>query len=144
MAECHEICYCRSCAKNKDNHGWNHMQDEMKAKDRYCPIPEKCKNLCGGKKPIKVCASFLPNEKGKTPLECYIADWKKEANLKSYEETVACHIDGKTLYIVTRFPGRFIGKAKTLYDKYAKVLKEKFGIKDIRFIDIFCGDVKIF
>lgn len=56
-----------------------------------------------------------------------IQQWKKEAlGLSSvYKDTTAFHVEGNTLYLITRYPGLFIGYHGNLINKY----EEKLGIK---------------
>lgn len=74
-----------------------------------------------------------------------VADWKDEAGIKSFEETIAIHKDGIKLFIITKSPGRFIGHHGDLVDKYRKILEENgHGILIISFVDLFVGNVREF
>ena len=56
-----------------------------------------------------------------------IQQWKKQAlGLRSsYKDTTVFHVDGNTLYLITKYPGLFIGYHGNLINKY----EEKLGIK---------------
>lgn len=56
-----------------------------------------------------------------------IQQWKREAlGLKSiYKDTTVFHVDGNTLYLITKYPGLFIGYHGNLVYKY----EEKLGMK---------------
>lgn len=74
-----------------------------------------------------------------------VSDWKYEAGIKSFEETIAIHKDGTTLFIITKSPGRFIGYHGDLVDKYRKILKENgHEIVTVSFVDLFVGNVREF
>ena len=64
-----------------------------------------------------------------------IEKWKKEANI-TYIETTVIHVEEDKLYIITKYPGLFIGYHGNLVDKYSKLIN-----KEIVFIDMFFGDV---
>lgn len=64
--------------------------------------------------------------------------WKKEA-FGSLHETTAFHIDGDRIYIVTKYPGLFIGFHGKLYEKYKRKID-----KEIIFVDLGAGNVKEF
>lgn len=55
-----------------------------------------------------------------------IQQWKKEAlGLRNvYKDTTAFHVEGNTLYLITKYPGLFIGYHGRLVNKY----KEKLGM----------------
>ena len=77
-------------------------------------------------------------------LIAIISAWKAEAGIEGYKSVVAIHVDGDQLYIITRHPGLFIGMKGKLAKKYEGVLSEHGYKYDVRFIDMFCGDVKQF
>lgn len=79
----------------------------------------------------------------KTILEI-ITEWKGEAGLPAWKETIAIHRCGHTLYIVTQRPGIFIGRAGCLVDKYTEMLKKNGHNLTVQFVDTFCGDIKVF
>lgn len=56
-----------------------------------------------------------------------IQQWKREAlGIRSiYKDTTVYHADGNTLYLITKYPGLFIGYQGRLINKY----KEKLGMK---------------
>ncbi len=60
-------------------------------------------------------------------MEEIIQQWKKEAlGLRNvYKDTTVFHVDGNKLYLITKYPGLFIGYHGNLINKY----KEKLGIK---------------
>lgn len=88
--------------------------------------------------------ALLKGIEDKKKLGEIMEEWKKEAHIPSYEETIAVHMHGSTISIVTQRPGYFIGKAGSLIKKYQNILQEKGLPSDIEFVDIFCGNVKIF
>ena len=65
-----------------------------------------------------------------------IQQWKKEAlGLRNvYKDTTVFHVDGNKLYLITKYPGLFIGYHGRLVDKY----KEKLGMK-IKMIELHEG-----
>lgn len=71
--------------------------------------------------------------------------WKQDSKVDRIErETIACHVCGDKLFVVTKHPGWFIGKQGWLVDKYRNTLKENGYPYDVRFVDLFCGDVREF
>lgn len=56
-----------------------------------------------------------------------VTEWKDEAGIKSFEETIAIHKDGTTLFIITKSPGRFIGYHGNLVEKYKKNITRKWA-----------------
>lgn len=70
-----------------------------------------------------------------------LSEWKKECKIS---EGIAAHLDGNNLYIVTRFPGVMIGYHGTTIEKYKEIFQNQGYDINIQFIDIFCGDAKMF
>ena len=60
-------------------------------------------------------------------MEEIIQRWKREAlGIRSiYKDTTVYHVDGNTLYLITKYPGLFIGYHGNLFYKY----EEKLGMK---------------
>jgi len=56
-----------------------------------------------------------------------IQQWKRQAlGLRSvYKDTTAFHVEGNTLYLITKYPGLFIGYHGNLVNEY----EEKLGMK---------------
>ena len=56
-----------------------------------------------------------------------IQRWKREAlGIRGiHKDTTVYHVDGNTLYLITKYPGLFIGYHGNLINKY----KEKLGLK---------------
>ena len=56
-----------------------------------------------------------------------IQQWKREAlGIRSiYKDTTVYHVDENTLYLITKYPGLFIGYHGRLVNKY----EEKLGMK---------------
>ena len=77
-------------------------------------------------------------------LYCIIKDWANEAGIKSFKETIAFHLCGKDLYIITKSCGFFIGYHGQLYNKFKEILSANGYNVEIKFIDLFCGGVKEF
>lgn len=73
-----------------------------------------------------------------------VSAWKAEAGLPSYKSTVAIHVDGDTLFIVTLHPGLFIGYHGSLEKKYSAILKKHGFPSKVRYVDMFVGNVKQF
>ena len=65
-----------------------------------------------------------------------IQQWKREAlRLSSvYKDTTVFHVEGNTLYLITRYPGLFIGYQGNLINKY----EEKLGVK-VKMIELHEG-----
>lgn len=65
-----------------------------------------------------------------------IQQWKNEAlGLRNvYKDTTAFHVDGNTLYLITKYPGLFIGYHGNLVNKY----EEKLGMK-VKMIELHEG-----
>lgn len=73
-----------------------------------------------------------------------IWEWKGETGIKPWDETIAIHQCGDTLFIITKRPGVFIGRHGALVDKYRNELKENgFDLK-IHFVEISFGNVREF
>ena len=68
-----------------------------------------------------------------------IQRWKREAlGLRNvYKDTTVFHVDGNTLYLITKYPGLFIGYHGNLIDKY----REKLGM-EIKMIELREGITK--
>lgn len=62
-----------------------------------------------------------------------IQQWRREAlgNRSFYKDTTAYHVDGNTLYLITQYPGMFIGYHGNLINKY----KGKLGM-EIKMIEL--------
>ena len=60
-------------------------------------------------------------------MEEIIRQWKKEALGLDvyYKDTTVFHAEGNTLYLITKYPGLFIGYHGNLVNKY----EEKLGMK---------------
>ena len=56
-----------------------------------------------------------------------IQQWKRQAlGLRNvYKDTIVFHVEGNTLYLITKYPGLFIGYHGNLVNKY----EEKLGMK---------------
>lgn len=69
-------------------------------------------------------------------MEDIIQQWKKEAlGLRNvYKDTTVFHVEGNTLYLITKYPGLFIGYHGNLVNKY----EEKLGIK-VKMIELHDG-----
>lgn len=80
----------------------------------------------------------------KMSLVDIVSAWKTEAGIPAFKGTVAIHDEGDTLYIVTRHPCFFEGEKGKLLGKYMKVLKENGYRRNVKFVDLFMGDVKQF
>lgn len=81
----------------------------------------------------------------KLELKEIMENWKKESGIKAYfRETIAAHSCGDTLFVITRHPGWFIGKSGVLVDKYSAILRENGFPDQVVFVDLFCGNVRIF
>ncbi len=81
----------------------------------------------------------------KLELKEIMENWKKESGIKAYfGETIAAHSCGDTLFVITRYPGWFIGKCGVLVDKYRNILRENGYPHKVEFVDLFCGGVRIF
>lgn len=65
-----------------------------------------------------------------------IQQWKSEALCLSsvYKDTTVFHVEGNTLYLITRYPGLFIGYQGNLINKY----EEKLGMK-VKMIELHEG-----
>ena len=65
-----------------------------------------------------------------------IQQWKKEAlGIRSiYKDTTVYHIDGNKLYLITKYPGLFIGYHGRLVNKY----QEKLGM-EVEMIELHDG-----
>ena len=65
-----------------------------------------------------------------------IQRWKREAlGLRNdYKDTTVFHVEGNTLYLITKYPGLFIGYQGNLVNKY----EEKLGMK-IKMIELRDG-----
>lgn len=71
--------------------------------------------------------------------------WKRDSKVDRIErETIAAHSCGDTLFVITRHPGWFIGKSGVLVDKYRAILRENGFPDQVVFVDLFCGNVRIF
>lgn len=71
--------------------------------------------------------------------------WKRDSKVDIIDrETIACHVCGDKLFVVTKHPGWFIAKQGWLVNKYRNILKENGYPYDVRFVDLFCGDVREF
>lgn len=68
-----------------------------------------------------------------------IQQWRREAlGIRSvYKDTTVYHVDGNTLYLITKYPGLFIGYHGSLIDKY----REKLGM-EIKVIELREGITK--
>lgn len=78
-------------------------------------------------------------------LKEIVAEWKDEIEIKPFQETVAIHKDGDKLFIITKSPGRFIGRYGSLTDKYKEIMQENgHEINVISFVDLFVGNVREF
>ncbi len=69
-------------------------------------------------------------------MEEIIQQWEKEAlGLRNvYKDTTVFHIDGNKLYLITKYPGLFIGYHGRLVYKY----EEKLGM-DVEMIELRDG-----
>lgn len=65
--------------------------------------------------------------KGDDDMTDIIQQWKREAlGLRGiYKDTTVFHVNGNTLYLITKYPGLFIGYHGNLINKY----EEKLGMK---------------
>lgn len=74
--------------------------------------------------------------KGDDDMEEIIQQWKKEAlGIRSiYKDTTVYHIDGNKLYLITKYPGLFIGYHGRLVNKY----QEKLGM-EVEMIELHDG-----
>lgn len=71
--------------------------------------------------------------------------WKRDSKVDIIDrETIAYHVCGDKLFVVTKHPGWFIGKQGWLVDKYRNILKENGYPYDVRFVDLLCGNVREF
>ena len=71
--------------------------------------------------------------------------WDEEAKGRLCErETIGVHICGDKLFVITKYPGWFIGLRGQLVDKYRNILKDNGYPCDVQFVDLFCGGVRIF
>ena len=74
-----------------------------------------------------------------------VAEWKDEIGIKSFEETVAVHKDGDKLFIITKSPGRFIGRHGDLVEKYKGIMRANgHEVNIVSFVDLFVGNVREF
>ena len=80
----------------------------------------------------------------KKTIKDIIWEWKTETKIKPWEETIAIHQCGDTLFIITKRPGVFIGYHGVLVDKYQDMLKENGYDLKIHFVDICSGNVRVF
>ena len=68
-----------------------------------------------------------------------IKEWKKEAFGRSFDETTVFHVEEDKIFIITKYPGLFIGYHGALIDKFQSKLD-----KEVVFVDLGVGDVKEF
>ena len=73
-----------------------------------------------------------------------IESWMDEAGLKRKSETIAFHICENDLFIITKYPGWFIGKYGFLVDKYRRLMKSNGYDLKIHFVDLSCGYIREF
>ena len=71
--------------------------------------------------------------KGEDDMTEIIQKWKDEAlGLRNvYKDTTVFHVEGNTLYLITKYPGLFIGYHGNLVNKY----EEKLGI-EVKMIEL--------
>jgi len=77
-------------------------------------------------------------------ISSILESWMDESGLKTRNETIAFHVQDDKLFIVTRYPGWLIGLHGCLFDKYRRLLKYNGYDLKIRFVDVFCGEVREF
>lgn len=71
--------------------------------------------------------------------------WKRDSKVDIIDrETIAYHVCGDKLFVVTKHPGWFIGKQGHLVDEYRIALKENGYPYDVRWVDLGCGGVREF
>lgn len=95
-------------------------------------------------KKMEICPSLCLLNEMKSIKEI-VEEWKDEIGIKSFQETIAIHKDGCTLYIITKSPGRFIGRHGDLVNKYKEIMRSNgHEISLISFVDLFVGNVREF
>lgn len=77
-------------------------------------------------------------------IRTIIGDWMDESGVASRNETIAFHIHDGALYLMTKYPGWFIGKYGFLVDKYRRLMKLNGFDLTIHFIDLSCGRIREF
>lgn len=71
-------------------------------------------------------------------VKTIIEQWQKEAGVRLRSETTVFHIDSvtNTLYILTQYPGWYIGYHGELINKYKTIFREENYYYDIKFIEL--------
>lgn len=69
--------------------------------------------------------------------------WRKEAKIP-YEASVILHRHDDTLFIISKYPGYFIGFKGILHEKYVTKLEENGYNYKISYIDTFVERTKEF
>lgn len=64
-----------------------------------------------------------------------IKQWKEEAIGSAFRETTIFHVDDNKVYIITKYPGLFIGYHGELVKKYEAILGKK-----VEFVPVTLGN----
>lgn len=64
-----------------------------------------------------------------------IKQWREEAIGDTFRETTIFHVDGDKVYIITKYPGLFIGYHGKLVKKYEAMLG-----KEVEFVPVTLGN----